>query len=485
MIDKIKNTLQHTIIYSIGNFATKIIGIVLLPLYTSHLTVADYGVLGILEATLIIFSYVFVFGQSSAVLRFFHLQENLDTRIRLISSVLAFLVVVNGVFLIFSWIILPSISDLFNYSQLFETYLKLIVSIVFFKTVNLVLLSILRAREKSLIYISSNVLKLLVLLSLNIYFVASLGLGVKGIMLAYLIGEVFLFITLIPTCFSFIRIRFSKNLLKATLNFGFPLIFTSLAAMLLNMENRYFLKLLINYHEAGLFNTGQKVAGILNILFVQSFSLGVLPLAYKAFGQKGDKRYFSKMNTYFIFVLVWAGLGISIFSREIVETFTRQEAYWAAAQIVPILIFSYILSGSNFMASLGMYLTKNTKYIAINNVIALSMSIIFSILLIPPFKMIGAAWATVLSFLFLYALSYIKSQKLYFIPFENNKTILVFLVGIVIYSCTSQIVFTNLVTNFIFKLVLLLIFPIILYPLKYYDKIEIDFIKNKLRRISP
>jgi O-antigen/teichoic acid export membrane protein len=51
MLNKLKNTAKHTFIYSIGNLSTKIIGLLLLPLYTAKLTLLDYGRFTILETT--------------------------------------------------------------------------------------------------------------------------------------------------------------------------------------------------------------------------------------------------------------------------------------------------------------------------------------------------------------------------------------------------------------------------------------------------
>ena len=52
MFDKIKKTTKHTVIYSLGNLSNKVAGIVLLPLYTAYLTIADYGIFSIFEITL-------------------------------------------------------------------------------------------------------------------------------------------------------------------------------------------------------------------------------------------------------------------------------------------------------------------------------------------------------------------------------------------------------------------------------------------------
>ena len=69
MLSKLKNTLRHTLTYGLGNLSIKLIGLVLLPLYTKHLSSAEYGAFAILEVTMMIITYVFSFKLSTAMMR--------------------------------------------------------------------------------------------------------------------------------------------------------------------------------------------------------------------------------------------------------------------------------------------------------------------------------------------------------------------------------------------------------------------------------
>ncbi len=51
MLKTLRSTLRGTIIYSIGNLSSKLVGLILIPLYTSKLTLAEFGILGIIEIT--------------------------------------------------------------------------------------------------------------------------------------------------------------------------------------------------------------------------------------------------------------------------------------------------------------------------------------------------------------------------------------------------------------------------------------------------
>ena len=51
MLSKLKNTVKHSAIYSLGNLSAKLVGFILLPIYFHHLTIEEYGIFSILEVT--------------------------------------------------------------------------------------------------------------------------------------------------------------------------------------------------------------------------------------------------------------------------------------------------------------------------------------------------------------------------------------------------------------------------------------------------
>jgi len=482
MLNKLKATLKHTAIYSFGNIATKLIGIVLLPLYTKHITVAEYGVLGILEITIMILTQVLILGQSQAYLRFHDLDEYKKKRKSTLFTIFISLFGVGLLFNLIGQFSATKLSLLFSKPTEFAIYFKLCFYIIFLRIINNLFLSVLRAKEKSVFYATANIVKLVIILGFNIYFVAFAKIGVKGILYSYLIGDGLLFLILFPNMISEMIPKFDKRILKAAILFGFPLIFTSLAGMLLNMGDRYILKLLINYKEVGLYNLGYKIAGILNVFLIQSFSLALLPIAYKMYGQKGDKRYYSKMQTYFVFVLFWAGLGLAFFGKEIIKLLALNPDYWAAYQVVPYIILAYIFSGAKSVVSLGLYLKRKTNYIAYNTIGAAVLNIGLNFILIPKYKMIGAAVATIISFVALYFVTYFVANHFYKIPYENMKLLKMLVLAVVLFFLSTLTANLNILPRILIKVAVIISFPFILYPMKFYEPIEILRIKQSWQK---
>ena len=71
MQTKIKKILKNSAIYSTGNSATKLVGFVLIPIYTKYLSIEDFGVLGLVEVTSQILIGVFGLALYRAFIRWY------------------------------------------------------------------------------------------------------------------------------------------------------------------------------------------------------------------------------------------------------------------------------------------------------------------------------------------------------------------------------------------------------------------------------
>jgi len=490
MIDKIKHSIKHTAIYSVGQVATKLIGVVLLPIYTVYFSLTEYGTLGILETTTMILTQTLLLGQPASFLRFYGSAESERDQKSILFTIFTILLGITALFMIFGLLGVGKLSLYFEEPEKFAAYFRLIIFIIALRILNNLFLNVLRAKDKTILYSSGNVLKILVMLSLAVYFVVFATSGIIGVLYAYIAGEILLMAILLPNAISGMTPRFNQSIFSASMAFGIPHAFAALASMWLQMGDQYIIKLLLNYAEVGLYNTGYRFASLLNVLFIQSFSLYYLPQAYKVYGQKGDRRYYSKMLTYFVFVLCWAGLALSLFGKEIIHIFAQNPDYWPSYKIIPIVTLGYVFSGAAAVVNLGIMLTKKTKFLAYAMIAAAVFNVILNFILIPHFRMMGAAITTLCSFLLLFLILYYFSNRLYKISYENLKIVKLIVVSTGLYMCSLIVSDVGWFLSILFKLILLIVFPFLLYFLKFYEPVEIEKItrwskRNILNKIRP
>ena len=130
MIKDIKSSFKHSLIYGLGNLATKLVGFVLIPIYTDakYLSVTDYGALSILEVTSQLLVAVFGLSLYQGFLRWYWELKTEIERKKLFFSVLVFVSIVSVVLSILIFLFSTSLSNLI-FSNTNYSYVIILVAI--------------------------------------------------------------------------------------------------------------------------------------------------------------------------------------------------------------------------------------------------------------------------------------------------------------------------------------------------------------------
>ena len=162
-----KKVFKHTIIYGFGNLSTKIVSFVLLPIFTRYLLPKDYGILELIGITNAVIIVILNFGLSSAIFKSYFNYDSKEKKELVISSAFFFSIIIH--------ITLISIlmSGVFLFSKFlfgsadYTIHFRLMLLTSFFTAGLLVPLALLRAEERSVLYICFTVAQLILMLSLN------------------------------------------------------------------------------------------------------------------------------------------------------------------------------------------------------------------------------------------------------------------------------------------------------------------------------
>jgi len=482
MLDKFKHFLKHSLVYGVSNVAAKASGIILLPIYTKYFTVGEFGRLGLLLAIITIMIQVVVLGQGQSLLRFVNQKENKDKKKSVLFSLSLLILVISIIFILIGEVLAPYFANIFGDYKSYYPSLRISIYIVAVSVLNNIFQNKLRADEKSVFYTSLNLIKLVIMLIVTIYFIVSLKLGINGVLYGQLISEFFVLIFVLPSMFKQMEFRYNSEVVSLSLKFGIPLIFSALSMTLLNISDRFLIKFLANETALGLYELGYRVAGILNMFLIMPLSLTLLPVAYKIYNQPGDKEYYKKILTYVTYILVWGALFLSVFSKEIITLFSSKDSFIPSFEVVPIILFSYVFFGMSMISSLGFYLVGKTGYVAIITILSAALNIGLNFILIPKFGIMGAAINTLVAFLFLYLISLIVSNQFFKINFEHKKLIFLILLGMILFFVSTLFNALPLLQSVLLKLVLIGLFPIILLLGSFYDVLEIRLIKGFVKK---
>ena len=483
MFQDIKKTSKHAIIYALGNITTKIVGLILIPLYTNpkYLSKADYGTLAILEATLQLLTGILAMAMVNSLSRWYWDKKYESQQKSIFFTTIAFLLMALtpsiGALSFFS----GQISMLVFGSNSFKYLLTLSVGTSGIMVINNQILCLVKLQHKSAMYASTQILKFVLMLGLTLIGIILLNGGLKAVWEAMLIAELFLLIILLPYALKNMDYKFDSIILREMLVFGYPLMFASLSSVILAVTDRFMLNSMAGLEDTGVYSLGLKVANTLKIVVTTPIALALSPVRMKKINEKSNHRFYAKIMTYTQLVFIICMIGLSLFSIELLKVFTGSDFYWAANGVIPIISFSLMFGLMKDNAVTGLVIMKRTKVMGLLIFVTSFINIAINYLLIPIFNIYGAAFATFISqFIFLGLILY-YSQKSYFIPYEWRKILLLMILSSLNILAGYLITDVNVGIRIIIKLALLFSFPFQLYVFKFYETVELDYIKNIFR----
>lgn len=482
MVSDIKSAIKNTLIYGLSNLSTKIVGLILLPLYSIHLSIEEYGVLAILEVTSQVLIAIFSLSMGPAFFRWYYEKEYLEKQKSLFYTIIVSMSCMAVImFLSLSFLTNPFSTLIFNSPQ-FSNVLKLMLAST---AMEIVLISpnlLMRLQEKPALFAITNIIKLFISLIFTLIFIIHFNRKIDGIYEAQLIGQLVYFA--IISCYIIKNITpvFNKKALYEMLVFSFPFILSSIASIGFNMSDRYILSFFGTMKDVGQYSLGYKMANTIWVFIVSSVNMAILPMMYKMIDAPNRMRFYSKVMTYYTFGLMFFVLGMSFFGKEIVKVFARNPNYWNSYIVIPVISFSILFIMLKDTAMIGLQIAKKSKIIASIIVTISIFNILINILFISLFKTLGAAYATLTSQIVYFALVYKLSQKYYPIPFELKKVFIIIFTGVILYIFASLTNDSSLFIRLSIKTFLIVSFPVILYFLNFYEPIELISIKGAIKK---
>ncbi len=167
-------------------------------------------------------------------------------------------------------------------------------------------------------------------------------------------------------------------------------------------------------------------------------------------------------------------LSVVVFADVLKVLFVRDEAYWDAMDIVPLIVLASFFLGIYHNLSVWYKVTDKTRFGAFISVVGAIITIGINYMFIPKIGYMASAIATVLAYGSMMMLSYYLGRSRYPVPYNFRK--IVFYLGIsIFFSALSFYVFDR---NLIIGIVLLLMFLGMVYKLES-DMLKRIFLKRK------
>jgi O-antigen/teichoic acid export membrane protein len=482
VLDKLKNTVKHSAIYSLGNLSAKLVGFFLLPVYLHYLTVEEYGIFAIFEITAQIVLEIMLISIPTAMMRWYSYEENADKKKTIVFTSFVFVFAVALLTVLVAVPYSGSLSTLFFSTTKYSIHFTILFFYIALLMINRMVLNLIRVKKKSSFYVMLSLTQFTAILLFNIYFVAVLKMGVKGILLGLLIGQILLIVLSAKFVLSNIKVKFNFTVLKEMLGYGFPLVFSTISSMTLNLGDRYLIKFFLGDAAVGVYSAGFKIASIINVFINTPFQMGFLPIAFSQVNKPDSKRFFSKVLTYKTLLLVFVVTVLTFFSGNILEAISNKKEYLEAIPLIPLIGFVFIFKGIQYVLVLGFHYVNKTKFSAYIVFSGVTIDVLLNFLFIPKIGIFSPPISMIISYIVMIMLTYHFAQKEFFIPYETRKIMALLLMGAGYYIINIEIENFILWTEVLIKIILLAVFPLLLFYFNFFEKIELQRIKGSWQK---
>ena len=203
--------------------------------------------------------------------------------------------------------------------------------------------------------------------------------------------------------------RVERRHLTYALAFGVPLIPHALSGHILSAFDRVIINQLENESAAGLYSFAYDVGAAMSMV-VQAMNTAWQPLFTRARNREQHERIDAMAGTYAQYVAAIA-IIIVLFSREVAGVL-GDARYEEAIAIIPVVVLSYMAVFLYTIYANHSFYKHRTAYISVASLIAGVTNIGLNYWLIPPYGFAIAAWTTLASYLLLFLLHYATARFL-------------------------------------------------------------------------
>lgn len=397
-----KYLLKNTVIFSIGNFGTKIISFFLVPLYTNILTTREYGTVDLIYTIGMVLVPLLTLNIGESIMRF-ALDKDADCD-KIMSTGITILIFGAIVGLL----ILP-IANLFESVSNYSIYIYLYTLTLAFSQI---FLCYLRGKEFLLKYSIGNIIQSLTIAIFNIIFLIGMKKGIEGYLMAYILANVctglYGFwagkVNLVIKKYS-IDIELSKNMIK----YSVVLIPNSFMWWIMNSSDRMMVSAMISVTANGVYAVAYKIPTLLSTIttiFNQAWSYS----AIREDESEDKEEYNNRVYDNLVTIVIVVATGLLMIMKPFLSVYVGKE-YYAAWHYVPYLIVGFVFMTLGSFIATSYTVHKDSMGFLISGTVGAIINLILNFILIPMMGVSGAAFATCISYFGVFAYRIKDTQK--------------------------------------------------------------------------
>lgn len=387
-MNKYKKLIGNSFVFAIGNFGSKFINIIMVPLYTIYLSTENYGTIDLITTLISLLLPIFSLCVYESILRF-SMDNDIDKQIVFTNSILIQILLGIVSIILYPLLLLTSLKE----------YSALIFLLLILQLFQILFSQFTRGIGKVTTYSINGIIMTLIVAGSNIALIAKFNMGVVGYLYSLLISNAVSIVYLSFKTNIVEYINFNKidtSFIKESLQFALPLIPNTLMWWLLNSSSRFFIVYFLGTSANGLFAVSNKVPLVLTsviAIFNQAWQMS----AIEEYNSKDKNVFYNRVYISFISFLFLSTSAIFIILVPLFQNFIGK-TFYESWKYVPFLLIGVIFSSFSTFLGTNYVAAKKTKGLIITSFYCGVINSVLNIILIPILGINGASISSMVSF---------------------------------------------------------------------------------------
>lgn len=390
---------RGTVIYGIGQLLNRIIGFLLLPIFTAYLTPGDYGIIGIIGFISFLIMPVFGLGLGVAIGVLYFEGYNSTRKCEVIWTAFVILCISSTILFLIAFAFSRQISLLAFQTENYHYFIQLgVISTALGSIMVQPLMLRLQFEERAKLYVILSSISTVISISSCVFLVVGLRRGAQGYIEGLLIGSLCMFILFLVPVFRSTKFKINLSIGKSLLKYGVPLIPSFAFLFIMQHSGRYMLQWGGGLGEVGIYTIGYNF-GMIMMLAVNAFATAWFPYFNSFVGkQEESKLIFRKTMTYYTLGFGALSLLSFIIAKPVVMIMT-QEPFHDAYSVIGLISLGCFFSGIFNILLPGLYFAKRVYLVNFVQCSSAILCLFLNLILIPKWGIVGAAMSFLMAHL--------------------------------------------------------------------------------------
>ena len=426
--------------YGLGQGIVRVLGLAVALIYPRLLSQPEYGSVDVVTGFIALLVLILFLGLDAGLSRYYYEDQETHRRRDLVAT--AFCTVLTVVLPVIGLLLIVSrpLALALYVDPKYVLYLRIALIIIPFNQVHSFQMLLLRLNRRVKAYNVLAFTNQLVAAVVGIGSILIMGLGVTAVLLGLLAG--YMVTSTIGTLLNWSQLWHRPHIpgLRKMLGIGLPVMMAALPFWALQFIDRPFLTHMVSQEEIGWYGMANGVVAMLGLAIV-AFQNAWQPFSFAIMGRENSEAVYARTLTFVTAIGGGVVVASSLFAREemaVIGWLTNKQWQGAAPSIGPLVIGALFYT-MYLVVQTGVYIKKRTGGILAAMSAAAAVNILLNLILIPEYRILGAAIATAAGYLTSLAVIYRMALRTVRIPYELDKVVpvcamVVALVGLAPYA---------------------------------------------------